>query len=40
MKISQIPEKDSFRIMWLRPFQPLKSPMTATPLALGAQTAK
>jgi hypothetical protein len=30
----------STRIGWLAPFQPLKSPITRTPAAAGAQTAK
>src|SRR3954470_8234642 len=40
MKISQTPDDPSERIGWPRPFQKLKSPVTRTPRAFGAQTAK
>jgi hypothetical protein len=36
---SHTPLLPSTRIGWLRPSQPLKSPITRTPRALGAQTA-
>ena len=39
-KISQIPESPMDRIACWRPSQPLKSPLTRTAVALGAQTAK
>jgi hypothetical protein len=37
---SQTPVLPSTRIGWLLPLQPLKSPMTRTPRAAGAHTAK
>ena len=40
MKISQTPAGTSSRIACTRPSQPLKSPITLTRSALGAQTAK
>ena len=39
-KISQTPDGTSSRIGCTRPSQPLKSPMTLTRSAFGAQTAK
>ena len=36
---SHTPLEPSARIGWLRPSQPLKSPMTRTPRAFGAHTA-
>ena len=38
-KISHTPLLPSDRMQWLRPSQPLKSPMTRTPRAFGAHTA-
>ena len=37
---SHTPELPSERIGWAQPAQPSKSPVTRTPCAVGAQTAK
>jgi hypothetical protein len=39
-KISQTPLLPSERMGWVQPAQPSKSPVTRTPCAVGAQTAK